>query len=63
MSIIEERAKYNKECLEHLAEYLEAHPELRFIQALWGLNIVDREDRFYEEPNVTLEKIKKAEQN
>lgn len=56
-----DRAKYNKECLEHLSRYLEAHPELRFIQALWALNIVDREDRFYEEPWVTVEKIKKAE--
>ena len=60
---IEDRAKYNQECLTLLAQYLEAHPELRFIQALWALIIVDREDRFYEEPSVTLEKIKKAEQN
>lgn len=57
----ENRAKYNKECLEHLTKYIEAHPELRFIQALWALNIVDREDRFHEEPSVTLEKIKKVE--
>ena len=56
----EERDKYNKECLEKLSVILEQHPELRFIQALWALDIVDREDRFFEEPNITLERIEEV---
>ena len=55
-----DRGKYNKECLRLLEAYLNKCPELRFIQALWALDIVNREDRFYEEPDVTLEKITKA---
>ena len=58
---IEDRALLNKKCLEKLSDFLEAHPKFRFIQALWALNIVDNEDRFYEEPYETLEKIEKAE--
>ena len=34
-------------------------PDLRFIQVLWALGIVDSEDRFYEEPCVTLARIKR----
>lgn len=52
------RGKYNKECLRELTEFLKNHPEMRFIQALWALGIVNNEDRFYEEPEVTLNKIK-----
>lgn len=32
-------------------------PDLRFIQILWALGIVDSEDRFYEEPNITLKRM------
>jgi len=52
-----DRDRYNKECLRLFEAYLKKCPELRFIQALWALNIVDREDRYYEEPDITLEKI------
>lgn len=34
-----------------------AHPQLRYIQNLWALNIIDNEDRFYEEPYDTLRRI------
>lgn len=54
---IKDRDKYNKECLNKLNEFLEANPEVRFIQALWALNIIDKEDRFYEEPKETLIRI------
>ena len=52
------RDKYNKECLRELTEFLKDHPEMRFIQALWALGIVNSEDRFYEESEVTFNKIK-----
>ena len=55
---LENRQKYNKEILEILSEFIEEHPEMRFIQALWALDIVSLEDRFYEEPSKTLDKVK-----
>jgi len=54
------RKKYNFTILKKLEEFLKGHPDFRFIQALWALNIVDREDRFYEEPDKTLDKVKKS---
>lgn len=38
---------------------LSAHlyPELRYIQNLWATNIIDREDRFSEEPYDTIVRI------
>ena len=57
---IKERNKYNTECMNKLLKFLEENPDLRFIQALWALNIISNEDRFYEEPDVTLEKIQEA---
>ena len=60
------RQKYNLAVLSKLQEFLQKHPDFRFIQALWALDIVDRDenntiiDRFYEEPNKTLEKVSKA---
>lgn len=51
------RQEYNKKILSILTEEINKSPELRFIQILWFLNIVDNTDRFYEEPNKTLEKI------
>ena len=52
--------KHNLEILEEVKKFLEKYPDMRFIQALWALNIVDKEDRFYEEPEITLEKIEEA---
>ena len=60
------RQKYNLEILNKLQEFLKEHPNFRFIQALWALDIIDRDennliiDRFYEEPNKTLEKVSKS---
>lgn len=60
-----ERNKYNLAILGKLEEFLKGHPNFRFIQALWALDIIDRDennliiDRFYEEPNKTLDKVDK----
>lgn len=51
-----DRQKYNLEILGKLEGFLKEHPDFRFIQALWALGIIDRDennliiDRFYEEP-------------
>lgn len=55
-----DRQKYNLEILEEVKKFLEKQPDMRFIQALWALNIVDKEDRFYEEPEITLAKVKES---
>lgn len=64
------RIKANTKLLELLRETLCKNPELRFIQALWTLKIIDSKveegagheiivpvDRFYEEPAETLKRI------
>lgn len=53
------RYKHNLKILELLSEFLEKHPELRFIQALWALNIVSNQDRFHEESFETFRKALK----
>lgn len=58
-----ERQKYNLQILEEMKKFLEKQPDMRFIQALWALNIVDKEDRFYEEPEITLAKVKESKVN
>lgn len=62
-----DRIDANLKLLEILRETLCKNPELRFIQALWHLNIIDFNsmekmsgqivDRFYEEPVNTLKRI------
>lgn len=47
----------NQKILEILKEKVEEYPDLRFIQLLMNLDVVDHEDRFYEESNVTLKRI------
>lgn len=57
------RIEANRKLLGLLEEALCKNPNLRFIQALWGLKIIDYDnngdiiDRFYEEPDVTLKRI------
>lgn len=67
------RIEANIKLLELLRETLCKNPELRFIQALWKLKIIDKEpswnpgeinppiDRFYEEPAETLKRIRYEE--
>ena len=64
------RKEANQKLLEILKETLENNPKLRFIQALWALNLIDMHsmgsiagdivDRFYEESSTTLERITSA---
>ena len=53
------RYKNNLEILKRLDTFLHEYSEMRFIQALWTLNIVDNSDRFYEESSYTLKKMPK----
>ena len=53
------RYKNNLEILKRLDTFLHKYQEMRFIQALWALNIVDNSDRFYEESSYTLKKMPK----
>ena len=48
----------NMKIYEELGDFLLSHPELRFIQVLWILGIVNDEDRFYERSEETLRKLK-----
>lgn len=54
------RKESNEELLNILKLFIIEHPELRFIQALWALGIVSLEDRFYEESDKTLDKVKEV---
>lgn len=57
------RKEGNEKLLQLLKDYLEANPDIRFIQALWNLKLIDSKigegiiDRFYEESNETLKRI------
>ena len=55
---IKNRYDYNKKLLTLLCLYFEKHKDVRFIQALHILGIIDKDgtDRFYEEPRDTYEK-------
>ena len=63
------RIEANIKLLEILKETLCKNPNLRFIQALWALKIIDYDnkgvviDRFYKEPSKTLERIGYEESN
>lgn len=65
----EHRQENNLAIVEELKKYFEANPHIRFIQGLWGLNIITRDsnnriiDRFYEEPGVTLKVVKASVNN
>ena len=58
------RQENNFALIEELRKYFEKYPQMRFIQGLWALGIINRdkslviEDRFYEEPGQTLRKVK-----
>ena len=61
---IKNREFYNSLLSYIISLQLKLHPDLRFIQALWSLRIIDVSndniiiDRFYEEPYDTLKRIK-----
>ena len=51
------RLDYNLRVLELLRTIFLSYPDLRFNQVIWSIN--NGEDCFNEEPEITLEKIKK----
>ena len=55
--MIEEQQLKNIKLAYKVLDYVLDHPELRFIQALWAMNIVNGSDRFYEPSPETLEKV------
>lgn len=54
---VTKRLDYNLRVLELLKTVFLSYPDLRFNQVIWGIN--NGEDCFNEEPEITLEKIKK----
>lgn len=64
---MKERLSDNIQIVSRLRNYLIKNPQLRFIQALWALDIISRngnmeiEDRFFEEPWDTLQRVKARE--
>lgn len=52
------RRKYNNKILKVLQRQIkEDNGTLRFIQILWSLDIISNNDRFYEESDITYNKI------
>lgn len=58
-----DRQSYNFLILKIIEEEIEKNPDLRFIQLLWKLKIITREDCFYEESSETYKKLKKETEN
>lgn len=48
----------NLQIAYELLDFLLDNPELRFIQALWALEIEDGSDRFHEPSGETLKRVK-----
>lgn len=55
---MKEQQIYNMQLAYEVLDYIMDNPDLRFIQALWALGIVDGNDRFYESSEKTLQKLK-----
>lgn len=56
------RIDVNRKILRIIATEVEKYPDYRFIQLLWAMDLINAEngnieDRFYEESDVTLNKI------
>ena len=55
------RLEANRNILVRLEEFIEKNPDLRFIQALWAVGIIERDqDKFYEESVDTERKLDKT---
>jgi hypothetical protein len=64
------RQEYNREIIKQISEYIETHPDTRFVQALWNMDIItsnglneitgkhDIVDKYNEESYHTLNKLK-----
>lgn len=64
-NIIQKRYNDNIKILDILRNHIENHKDIRFEQLLYILNIIPKkdEDLYYEEPNITLNKIYKIINN
>ena len=60
---VKNRQESNKKLLTLLEEYISKYPNFRFIQLLWLLDIVNDDDRFYEESEETLKIVLKKLNN
>ena len=47
------------EILKLIEDYILMNPQIRFCQALYNLGIINNEDKFYEESNRTLVRLRK----
>ena len=56
--ITRRRVKANKEIIKCLEDVMKVYPDWRFQQLLMNVGIVDGVDRFYEEPDMTLSRVK-----
>ena len=64
MAKIEKRQECNNKIIQKLSEYINKYPQVRFLQALYNLNIVcTNKDQWYEESQDTLKNIKKEKSN
>lgn len=55
---IKRRQECNNKIIQRLSEYVNKYPEIRFLQALYNLDIVKvNEDQWYEESQDTLENM------
>lgn len=53
------RLKFNKKLLRLISKYIKENPQFRFIQALHSLTICGQIDRFYEESELTYDRVVK----
>lgn len=57
------RLLFNKKILKILIKLVKQNPDMRFIQILWAAGLISLsqngtiDDRFYEEPDITLSKM------
>ena len=58
-----DRQLYNFLILKMIKEELEKNPDVRFIQLLWKLKIITREDCFYDESSEKYMQIKQEVEN
>ena len=54
------RQEYNLKILDIIRAKAQEYPDMRFHQLLWAFGATVEEDQFYEESEVTLDRIKKT---
>lgn len=56
--ITKRRVKANKAIMKLLQDVMDVYPDWRFQQLLMNVGVVDGVDRFYEEPDTTLARLR-----